>query len=321
VLNSDYKEIVELLQTMAVEFLAQHSAILEVIASIVILWSLGKLLGSRKQRLAANQTTPSTSATQEESDTFPLSQSLHVDGLSASLLQELNILIKRKDMLRLAIFFAIHQPSIREIEFLFKSIQGKQSAEHDHIMLNFLVATKNISIDLQSETLRKLTQNDITSILTHYQKKQKLIDKNFITKFGNLLFMENFFMYKHLCRTSPAIFNIPDSSELRRMFESFVKTGLAVQGLSITLENRLHLLDLKKLQAMANDLNLNIIFNTVNEATTTLANDPMTVGYLADKYPDNDLFLLKQENWDCHAVEQEWSAYNAYAKLLCTAPM
>ncbi|NOX43470.1 MAG: hypothetical protein GXP19_07030 [Gammaproteobacteria bacterium] len=321
-LNSDFTEIINLLKILIAELYPQHGPILEVVAVLIFLWLLGKLLPNTPEHMSSESVSPiATDFSPELLPELPeCPQGLNIDRLAASQQQELKKFIEKKDKLRLAIFFAVHQPTILEIKSLFESVRGQQPLEHDNI-INFIADSKHILNDLQSEKLRLLTKNDIYSIQVHNKKNRKLIDKDFIVKFGNLLFMENFIMYNHLCRTNPAIFHIPRDSELRRMFETFVKTGLAIQGLSIPMEIRLHILDLKQLQTIANELKIIKTLNTVHEAALTLANDPLTVVRLASKYASNDLFLLKQENWDTHAVEQEWSAYNAYAKLLCATSM
>ncbi len=288
--NSDFTVMIEFLETTITELLTQHSAIFVVIASFIFLSFIGKRVSTYQQLLEKH--------VEMQATFFPidkLSQGLHIDGLTATQRQNLNKLIKKKDKFRLAMFFATHQPTVQEIESISKNTQSRPE------LFNFLDG------------------NDIYLIQEHSKMNQKLIDEKFISKFGNLLFMENFIMYSHLCRTNPAVFHIPENNKLRYMFETFVKTGLANQGVSITLEDRLHILSLKELQAIANEISINKVFSTVHEAAATLATSPQTVVRLANKYASNDLFLLKQENWDVTAVKKEWSAYNAYAKLLCAS--
>jgi len=280
--------------------------------------SLGKLLSNSQEGLALK---PANSAITHAITTLPEPPcGLHIDGLTTSHRLELKELIKKKDKLRLAIFFAANQPIFQEVESLLERIQGQQALEYNKLA-NIISDSKNTLNNNQPEKCSSLTQSDIHSILAHNKSNRKFINKDFILKFGNLFFMENFIMYNHLCRINPAIFHIPLNSELRRMFETFVKTGLAIQGYSVALEDRLHILNLKQLQAIANEININKTFSTVHEAAVTLAKAPMSVVRLASKYPSDELFLLKQENWDMDAVEQEWSAYSAYAKLVCAAPM
>jgi len=288
-LDDIFVAIIDVFNTTIAELFPQHNAIFVVIACFLFLSYIGKRTTLYQKILLKNYA--KLQATFFPADKLP--EGLHINGLTDSHRRNLNKYIKKKDTLRLAMFFATHQPSLYDVNSISKNAEDRP------------------------ELFNALNDSDIHSIQEYNKISRKLINKKFMSKFGNLLFMENFIMYNHLCRAKPAVFHIPVNSDLRYMFETFVKTGLASQGLSVSLEDRLHILNLKELQAIADAIKINQSFTNIQYAAATLAKSPLTVVRLAEKYASDDLFLLKQENWDLTAIKKEWSAYNAYAKLLC----
>lgn len=286
------------------------NALMYVALAYALLWSIGKLLSRVPLVQQGNVRHPVTGGSDLGG--------LHVSGISQALVKEFNTLVDKKDMLQLAINIAIHQPSVLEVGEFIRSVEAlnedlKMNLAQDSAFLGMAQSGST------SESLRTLDQDDLRSICIHYQQPCKLINRDFISKFGNLLFMENFIMYSHLSRSGHAVFNIPKNNELRRMFETFVKTGLAVHGRSIAIADRLRVLSLRELQELADQLGLQQAFDSVDEATAALATKPHVSVRLSAKCPNKNLFLLRQGAWDVDAVKQEWSAYEAYAKLFCTA--
>ena len=147
-----------------------------------------------------------------------------------------------------------------------------------------------------------------------------IIDEAFVEKFGGLLFMENFIMYDHLCREQPAIFHIPEGSELKRLYDTFVLGGVASRGRDISLENRLHILTLEQLKSIAQEAKIRKSLTSKEEAVEVLKDIPSAAVLLATIYPTNELYLLHSEERDVKAVEQEWAVLNIYSKLLFTEP-
>ena len=309
-------EFTGVIESAFTQTLTQHGSTLVVAVAILTLWLLGKLVTSAQRRLAQKPRSPETLSLGVSTE---LPQGIHVSGLTQTLLEELKKLVQKKDKLKLAVFFAVHQPTIQEVESLLESIEIKQDRHRDELA-EFITGSENLKNTLRSENPDTLNHQDIELIREHNKNEQKLINKSFVSKFGNLLFMENFIIYNHLCRNDPAIFYIPRDNELRRMFETFVNSGIAAQGLAIPLAERLHILKLKEMQKIAYDMKINKVFHSVDEAIDTLARIPKTAVRLASRYPSSDLFLLRREDWDISAVTKEWSVYNAYAKLLCVTP-
>lgn len=294
------------------ELWANDNALTYVAVAYALLWSIGKLL-SRVRGPVLH----SSSVRQPVTGNSDLG-GLHVSGISYPLVEEFNTLADKKDMLQLAVNIAIHQPSVQEVGEIVRSAETL----NEDLQMNLAQDSAFLGMaqsDSTSESLRTLNQDDLRSICIHYKQPRKLINQDFISMFGNLLFMENFIMYSHLSRSGHAVFNIPKDSELRQMFETFVTTGLAVHGRSIAIADRLHILNLQELQEMADQLGLQRVFDSVGEAAAALAANPHVSVRLAAKYSNKNLFLLRQESWDVDAVKQEWSAYEAYAKLFCTA--
>ena len=249
---------------------------------------------------------------------------LHVGGLDERLTKELSSIIDKKDELKVAIFLAIHRPIFYEIEDFIDKLREQftylvganveEASEFDKIS-----AANSLQIPQHPQSFRfnKINRSELRLLYECDPDIPPVIDKTFIETFGGLLFMENFIMYDHLCLQQPAIFHIPKDNELRRLFETFVKTGLALQGKDIPLEERLHVLNLDQLQDLAKEVKLEREFKNKNEAAAALAAVPSASVLLATLYPTAELFLLKDEERDVRRIEKEWGVLSLYARLLC----
>ena len=228
--------------------------------ALVLLWLFGKLL----QKFVVNNTASkiiATKSTQQflkphknnHSVTY-LQQGFHIIGLSPDNLEELRVLMNKNDKLELALFFARYQPSIKEINDAIDSIQNELSDMWDQIISAEIKSEKLAgylrSKNHKSKNLNCLSENDFRNIIKHEQKENKIIDQDFIARFGDFLFMENFIMYEHLCQSDTAVYHIPRGNELRRMFDMFVSSGIATSGLSIPLKERLKILAILKYQSI-----------------------------------------------------------------------
>lgn len=291
-----------------------NSGALVIVASAyILLWSIGKLLSFRSVGGAYQL------ATERKEYSTNLLRGLHVTGLSHPLLNEFNVLADKKDTLKLAMYLAIYQPSIQEVdEFVQNADELTNNSKLDAAKGGGIWELAHF--ESNSNRFRILDQDDLQSICHHQKKIHKLINKEFIRKFGNLLFMENFIMYSHLCRNSTSVFNIPHDNKLRRMFDTFVATGLATHGRFIPIVNRLEFLDLSEMQNLSDELDLGTTFESREEAVSKLADISKVSVRLARKVPIDNMYFLKKEHWDIKSIEEEWSAYNACAKLLCAPP-
>jgi len=260
-----------------------------------------------------------TTSNSKRSTTY-LQQGFHIIGLNPTNLEELRVLINKNDKLELAVFFARYQPSIKEIDEAIDSIRTQLSDMWDQ-MVTLEVKSEKLagylrSKNHKSKNLNCLNESDFRHLIEYEQTAQKIIDKDFIAKFGDFLFMENYIMYEHLCQTETAVFYIPPKNDLRHMFDVFVSSGVASNGLSIPLQDRLQILNLDELQAFAAERNIDISIDSFKDITAALLKNEDTEYEFEIKYHRKDIFRLHKEIWNSKAIEKEWDTYNVYAKLL-----
>ncbi len=294
--------------------------------SIVSLWLLGKGLARASKRISNVQSLRRRAQILKKSS-IEIVHGLHVGGLDEARSNELLSLMNRKDELKTAIFLAVHRPIFYEIEdfidklrdqFIFLvGVNHDEASEFDKIS-----AANSLQIPQHPQTFRfnRLNRSELRMLYEYDPDTAPVIDKALIDKFGGLLFLENFIMYDHLCLEVPAIFHIPKGNELRRLFETFKRTGLALQGKDIPLQDRLYVLNLEQLRELAHELKLQRDFKTKAEATEELAKIPSASVLLATIYPTEELFLLVDEPREVKKVEKEWAVLSLYAKLLCAEP-
>ncbi|WP_455211083.1 hypothetical protein [Kaarinaea lacus] len=292
--------------------------------SIVSLWLIGKGLARASKRISNVQSLRRRAQILKKSS-IEIVPGLHVGGLDERLTNELSALITRKDELKTAIFLAIHRPIFYEIEdFIDKmreqftflvGVNADEASEFDKIS-----AANSLQIPQHPQTFRftKLNRSELRMLYEYDPDTPQVIDQELIEKFGGLLFLENFIMYDHLCLEIPAIFHIPKDNELRRLFETFTKTGLALHGKDIPLQDRLHVLNLEQLQDLAKEVKIEREFQNKADAAAALAEIPSSSVLLSTIYPASELFLLNDESRDVKKVEREWGVLSLYAKLLCT---
>lgn len=292
--------------------------------SLVILWLVGKGLARAAKRISNVQSLKRRAQILKKSSVEIL-PGLHVGGLDDKLTKELSLLIEKRNELKVAIFLALHRPIFYEIEDLIDKLREQfiflvganvdEASEFDKIS-----AANSLQIPQHPQVFRvkNVNRSELRMLYEFDPDTLPLIDKTFIEKFGGLLFMENFIMYDHLCLQQPAIFHIPEDNELRRLFTTFVKTGLAIHGKDIPLEDRLHILNLEQLQELAAEAKLKREFKSKKEAIDALSATPSSSVLLATVYPTTELFLLKDEEREVRRIEREWGVLNLYARLLCT---
>lgn len=294
--------------------------------SIVSLWLMGKGFARAAKRITNKQSLRRRAQILKKTS-IEILPGLHVGGLDEKFSEELLALINKKNELKTAIFLAIHRPIFYELEDLIDKLRDQyaflvgvnadEASEFDKIS-----AANSLQIPHHPQAFRfhKLNRSELRMLYEYDCDMPPVIDKGLIEKFGGLLFLENFIMYDHLCLEVPAVFHIPKDNELRRLFETFTKTGLALQGNDISLQDRLHVLNLEQLQAMAKEVNLERECQSKADAAEALAELPDTAALLTSKYPLEELYLLVDEPRDVQKVEREWAVLSLYAKLLCSEP-
>lgn len=287
------------------------------------LWFSGKLLARSAQRITNVQSLKRRAQILKKTS-LEFMPGLNVGGLDVHLLAELQQLVAKKDEIMVALFLAVHRPLFFEIEDLIEKLKEQfvfllggsidDTSEFDKIS-----AANSLQIPNHPQAYRfkQLNKTELRMLYEADHNKAYVIDKELIDTFGGVLFMENFIMYDHLCREQPAIFHIPEDNELRRLFNTFVRNGIAVQGKEIPLQDRLHVLDLAQLQQMAKEVKLDKEFNSKSEAVNALSHVPSASVVLATIHPTNELFLLTKKLDDVKTIEKEWLVLNAYAKLIC----
>jgi len=294
----------DLAKSVSVSVATQHSALIVAGLSYLLLMMISRVVS----RVAINTNDKNLSPH------FPLKTN-HASNLpdtSPLPAEQIKALSDKKDELGLALLCAVYQPTIDQLSALSRASPNppliNYETQPNNALAHYAIPTAHTSL---------MNSQDLQSIRAHEKKTHKLINKDFIKRFGDLFFMENFIMYEHLCRVGNKVFYIPPNNELRKLFEMFSTTGVALRGKSIPIGERLRILDQTELQTIANNLRLDRTFNTLDQAISILAKQPQTPVHLAQRYHSEDLFLLKQENWDITAIEEEWCAYNVYAKILC----
>jgi hypothetical protein len=297
-----------------------------VVSALVVLWVIGKFV-ARAAKRRTNVQTLKRRAQILKRTSLELQLGLNVGGLNEETLEELKKDIGKRDELTVSLFLATHRPIFFEIEDLIEKLREQYvfligSAPDEASEFDKISAANSVQIPSHPQAFRfhRLSKNELRLLYDYDPDKPYIITEELIEKFGGFLFMENLIMYDHLCREQPAIFHIPEGSEIQRLFQTFEKSGIAVHGKKIELKDRLHVLNLQQLQDMAKEVKLERAFNDKNEAVQALSAVPSASVLLATIYPTSELYLLHSENLDVKAVEKEWMILNIYAKLL-TAPL
>lgn len=287
--------------------IAAHGGLLVITLGFILI----SLLGTLARVLQSMQ--PQAIAFSEHEPRSPAAQPFNVSALPTSELKNLRRLLEREDSLQLAIFFASYRCSMDDVARIFESLRNPINP-----FLNLVDQLPEDSINslYMSEPYRQLADKQKTAIEKLETAGSKVINKDFIKKFGGIVFMENFIMYQHLSHTDSAYFHIPVGNELRRMFETFAQHGLATTGKDIPVIDRIRGIDWSRLQMLAGKLGMNRFLHDRDDAIEQLSQKPMIQDILDRDFPATDDFLLLKKSWDSAQVENEWQAYNAFAEIL-----
>lgn len=303
------------------------SPLVLVLITMIILWFMGLVLARASSRLSKVQTIHNRIRALKNSsqELFP---GLHVGGLDKHQLEDLKKFLRKRDELEMSLYLALYRPVFFEFEDLIGNLRdqfafllgttSEQASEFDKISA---ASSLQLPDHPEAHRFKILSSQELRLIVEREMSLHGTIDEAFVDRFGGLLFMENFIMYDHLCREQPAIFHIPEGSELKRLFDSFVTSGVASRGRDIGLEQRLHILSLEQLRTIAKEAKLSKVAVTKEDAVNALKDVPSAAVLLATVYPTNELYLLHNIERDVKSVEQEWAVLNIYAKLLFTEPV
>ena len=287
-----------------------------VVFTITVLWLLGKLLSviASKRDEVKKLITRGTA----------LFHNCHVVGLNELGTAELKSLIEAKDIEHLAIFIALKKPSFIELDNYINGLKEqflaiiKKPARAASVIEKITAASLiDISGTPEGYDFGRLTKAELRALLEYDNKKRRTINQEFITRFGELQFMENFALYKELASYIPVTVLVDKDDSKRKRLDVLVKTGIALQGRKIPLQDRLGVLKLTQLREMGKELNLKQEFKRRAEATEALADIPGSAILLAMLVNIDDIFMIKPEPINTDVVDQEWTVINSYAKLLC----
>ena len=290
--------------------------LLIVIATYTLLWTLGKLL-SRASRHSEEQRTSKVRGTQ----VFP---HMHVVGLNENGVEELKSLIESKDIDSLSTFIALKKPGFVELDNYidtlrqrFMLILNKPVQAATDIERITAVSTIDTANTPNGYDFSQISKSELRTLIEHDPKSRRVINHEFMNRFGDARFMETFSVYKQLSSEFPVTLLLAEDEQNRRELEVMVKTGIAMQGRKIPLQDRLSVLKYTQLRNMAKELKLDKDFKRRSDATAALAEIPGAAILLAMQVNIDDIFMIKPEPIDIEAVENEWAVISSYAKLIC----
>jgi hypothetical protein len=287
-----------------------------VVITLLTLWLIGKLLTAIANRPADLKAIAVRGTA--------ITPNCHVVGLNESGVDELKSLIAVKDIEHLAIFIALKKPSFIELDKYIESLREKflaiikkparAASEIEKITAASLIDTSQTP---KGYDFSQITRADLRALLEYDSKRRRSINQDFINRFGEFQFMENFNTYKEICSFVPVTILVGENDLRRKRIDVLVKTGLALQGRKIPLQDRLGVLKLNQLREMGKELKLKTEFKRRSDATEALAEVPGSAILLAMLVNIDDIFMIKTEAIDIDAVDLEWTVINSYAKLLC----
>ncbi len=288
-----------------------------VIVTVVTLWIIGKLLARTSVKIESSNP-------KKQIRGIKVGNQLHVVGLNEISLKSLKDILAKKNHKSLSFFIAFYKPTFVELDecvttlrtrfcsFLGKSVNEASEIEKiaaaNRVLLSDQPRRYNFS-GLNRAELRQLYQFEI--------KNQRRINYDFITRFGNNAdFMEQFELFNKFQSSSKFTQFITQDNKHRTTIESLVSAGFILQGRKIELKERLSVLSIDQLKNIALELKTSIDFKSKVDALAMIASMPGSAAQLAMIYNIDDLFLAKPESFHVKEIENEWSVYQTYAKLI-----
>ena len=285
--------------------------------AFALLWGFGRYLKASEPKVAV-QREIKTRGTK----IYP---HMHIVGLNDHGIAELKVLIESKDLSHLPIFIALKKPSFIELDAYldaqrdeFNKILDKPLAKATEIERITAASVIDISKAPDGYDFGLLTKAEHRALLEYDSKKRRFINHEFITRFGETRFMENFNVFRELSVNAPETILVPEDDPKRKHLEGLVKTGVILRGRKIPLRDRLSVLKYTQLRNMAKELKLEKEFKRRGDATKALADVPGSAIQLAMLVNIDDIFMIKPEPVDIEAVENEWTIISSYAKLACS---
>ncbi|HEY5604223.1 MAG TPA: hypothetical protein VIM41_14060 [Gammaproteobacteria bacterium] len=288
-----------------------------VIIAIAVLWTAGKLLSRLSRGLTA--VTPPASVAQGRI----FADGLHLADMSNVLVKELQDTISRQNDIDLVYFLARYRPNLVELEQFIAELRSryyKSLGKPSHLATEAEKIAAINGIPLHGAPacidINALNKAELRSLVETNLKTRKLINADFMERFGGKGFMDNFQVYTQLVNQQPVTIHARTDHQFRRQLETFIKTGIAQQGRKIPLQERLEVLSFNQLKDMARDLKITSEFADKSAATGALAQMPGSAIHLSMIYEPDDIFYIKAEAADAKSIEDEWYMLHGYARLL-----
>jgi len=238
-----------------------------------------------------------------------LLKSLSVVGLDERGVEQMRTLMRKGDTEGLATFLAFNRPGVVELDTYIAQLRDATTGddEGEDAPADLPTPPAGILHDALSDA-------EWERLLAFPAKTQRLITRQFMSRFGGHAFREPFRVYTR--REKQVALHVPPIDKDRATFEILAESGMARRGRHIPLAQRLTVLKMSQLRQMARDLRLDRKFKRKSEATEQLAATPGAAVLLSMQYVVDDLFLLLPMDEDPQLIEQEWDYLFAYAKLL-----
>lgn len=246
---------------------------------------------------------------------------LSVIGLDERGTEHLKNLVNKSDGAALTAYLTSHRPGILELDHYLEDLRTLFNAAMPDVPNK--TSTENIRNTLKTFTPPKppagihfelLSKSEYVEIVTFDPKKQRLVTRDLLAKFGGQKFSQNFEYYRSH-NISETIF-VPPQDPDRPIMEMLAETGIASKGRHIPLAIRLNVLKMNQLRQMSKDLNQEAKFTRKKDATEALAQIPGSAVLLSMSYVVDDLFALNPIKDETYDINREWNFLSAYAKLL-----
>lgn len=289
--------------------------LLLVLSVLAILWIVGAQL-NKSHPLPAHRPQPKAHGKE-------ITPYLHVTGLQDFQCDELKAIVSHCDELALKKFIAYYRPGIVELDHYIDILHkrfldnlAKPPANASDI--EKIAAANRVLLSDQPDPYDFiiLSKPEVRLLVEYGQQKGRVVDEEFVQRFGDANFVENFAAYKQLLRSRERTLYIPKKDSQRPLLDQLASRGVVLKGRKIELQDRLRILPLSQLNDMARELKLRKTFQSHEHAVQSLAKAPGSAILLAMIYSIDDLFYLRPKAVDMDAVERELNIWEAYAKLI-----
>lgn len=144
-------------------------------------------------------------------------------------------------------------------------------------------------------------------------KNEPPITRDLIMAFGGRGFLFNFRMWSSRVGKNPCE-HVPQDDYYRKRFEALVESGMAEQGPSISLEERLQGLRIKDMRQFAKDIGVAEKFKSKFQGAAIIAKHPDANEVFSAEYPPSDFFKLKAwPGYEQERFDDAWAAYEKQA--------